>query len=82
MTLGGGLKLSVHGDARHDRRVCFAEITVRPDGGDGVRLVTDAQGRLRYRLPSGEYEIQAPHGAEARCTIRREGWTSVHLQLP
>jgi hypothetical protein len=82
MTPSGGLKLAVHGDTRQDRRVRFAEITVRPDDGDAVNLVTDAGGRLRYRLPCGEYEIRLANGSEAHCTVRREGWTSVHLQLP
>jgi hypothetical protein len=77
-----GLKLAVHGSGRDDRRVRFAEVTVRPDGGEERHLVTDADGRLRYRLPSGEYEIRVDTGGEAHCTIRPDGWTSVHLQLP
>ena len=83
MSPSGGLKLSVHGETRKDRRVRFAEVTVRPDAGEEVRLVTDAGGRLRYRLPSGEYEIGLVSGSDdAQCTIRRNGWTSLHLQLP
>jgi hypothetical protein len=82
VTPTGGLKLSVHGSTAQDRRARFAELTVRPDDGDEVRLVTDASGRLRYRIPLGEYEIRLAHGGQARCRIRREGWTSVHLQLP
>ena len=60
----------------------FAELSVRSDRGKAVHLVTDASGRLRYHLPAGEYGIRLASGREARCTIRREGWTSVHLQLP
>lgn len=78
----GGLKLEIQGGTPYDRRVRFAELTVGPADGDEVRLVTDANGRLRYRLASGEYVIRVANGGEARCTIRREGWTSVHLQLP
>jgi hypothetical protein len=78
----GGLKLSLHGRTRDDRRVRFAEVAVRPDNGDELRLVTDADGRLRYRLALGEYEIRLATGGEARCTIGREGWTAVHVRLP
>jgi hypothetical protein len=62
--------------------VRFAEVTVRPDHGDELRLVTDADGRLRYRLASGEYTIRLATGGAAHCMIRHEGWTSVHLRLP
>ena len=82
MTPLGGLKLSLHGATRHHRRVRFAEITVRPENGDEMRLVTDAAGRLRYRLPSGEYEIEVGSGGGAPCTVQREGWTSVRVRLP
>ena len=82
MAPAGGLKLAVHGGGRDDRRVHFAEVAVRRDDGDERHLVTDADGRLRYRLPSGEYEIQVATGGGAHCTIRPDGWTSVHLQLP
>ncbi len=82
MASGGGLKLAIHGETRRDRRVRFAEVTVAPEHGAEVRLVTDAEGRLRYRLPRGEYDIRTASGGEAHCTVRSHGWSNIHLTLP
>jgi hypothetical protein len=82
MTPTAGLKLYLHGATPRDRRVRFAEIMVRRENGDEMRLVTDAAGRLQYRLPSGDYEIEVAGGGGAPCTIQREGCTSLRVRLP
>lgn len=82
MRTAGGLKLALEGVARDDRRVRFAKVSI--SGGDAsleVSLVTDADGRMRYRLPDGEYLIRL-EGRASRFTVRDARWTTVRIRLP
>jgi hypothetical protein len=79
----GGLKLALEGATRNDRRVRFANVSLSAaDGKDDVALVTDSQGRMRYRLPDGEYLLHMTEGQESRFTVRDGRWTTVRLRLP
>ena len=54
MPTPGGLKLALLAAARDDRRLRFAQVKLRTAGTeDALPLVTDARGRMRYRLPGG-----------------------------
>ncbi len=79
--MAGGLKLALEGTNRADRRVRFARLAIFPlDAEREIALVTDARGRLRYRLPAGEYRLQLGEAAEQRFEVR-DGWASVRIQL-
>jgi hypothetical protein len=79
----GGLKLALEGTARDDRRVRFADVSVAAaDATVATALVTDSQGRMRYRLPDGEYVLRAAGGDESRFTVRDGRWTTVRMRLP
>jgi len=79
----GGLKLALNGAARNDRRVRFANVSLSAaDAKDDVALVTDSQGRLRYRLPDGDYLLRMAEGQESRFTVRDSRWTTVRVRLP
>ena len=79
----GGLKLALEGAARDDRRVRFANVSLSAaDAKDDVALVTDSQGRMRYRLPDGEYLLRMTEGHESRFTVRDGRWTTVRIRLP
>jgi hypothetical protein len=83
MRPSGGLKLSLAGAGRDDRRVRFAALSIVPVGGqDELQLVTDSRGRLRCHLPAGEYGLRLQDGADARFVVGDQRWTSVRLQLP
>jgi hypothetical protein len=78
----GGLKLALEGATRNDRRVRFANVSLsEADAEDDVALVTDSQGRMRYRLPDGEYLLRMTEGRESRFTVRDGRWTTVRLRL-
>jgi hypothetical protein len=78
----GGLKLHLQGDGRDDRRIRFASICVTPAGAsDELWLVTDAQGRLGYRLAAGEYRLRSEHAPESRFRVDAHGWTTVNLSV-
>lgn len=79
----GGLKLALEGAARNDRRARFANVSLSAaDAKDDVVLVTDSQGRMRYRLPDGEYLLRVARGHESRFTVRDGRWTTVRMRLP
>jgi hypothetical protein len=79
----GGLKFALEGASRNDRRVRFANVTVSASGAkDDVALVTDSQGRMRYRLPDGQYLLRMTAGQESRFTVRDGRWTTVRIRLP
>jgi hypothetical protein len=79
----GGLKLSLEGAARNDRRVRFANVSLSAiDAKDDVALVTDSQGRMRYRLPDGDYLLRMAERHESRFTVRDGRWTTVRIRLP
>ena len=81
--MANGLRLSLQGDTRDDPRLRFARVGVWPaNDGEPMELVTDAQGRLAYRLSAGDYRLRADDGAEAGFEIRDTGWTRVSLRLP
>ncbi len=79
----GGLKLWLAGAGSNDRRVRCAPVTVsRIGAGSDLHLVTDAQGRMRYRLPGGDYLLRAPAAQAARFSVRDGRWTTVRVRLP
>jgi hypothetical protein len=50
----------------------FAQVTLSKVGTeDATPLVTDARGRMRYRLPAGEYRLSLPAARTHNlpCTI-------------
>lgn len=80
--MAGGLRLALEGTSRGDRRVRFAGLSLSPvDGEHEIALVTDAQGRLRYRLSPGVYRVRLDEAAEQRFEVG-DGWTAVRIQLP
>jgi hypothetical protein len=79
----GGLKLALEGTARSDRRVRFANVSLSAaDANDDLALVTDSQGRMRYRLPDGEYVLHMSEGHESRFAVCDGRWTTVRIRLP
>ncbi len=82
MRPSGGLKLALEAPVRDDRQVRFARVAVSDEvGGDDIILVTDARGRLRYRLPDGEYRLRVAGGEEMRFVVHDHRWTAVRLRL-
>ena len=78
----GGLKLALQAATRNDRRLRFAQVKLRtPEIEDALCLVTDARGRMRYRLPDGEYQLSLLGGPFVRFVVRDRCWTTVRLQL-
>ena len=78
----GGLMLALQAAARDDRRWRCAQVQLRTAGtGDGLSLVTDARGRMRYRLPGGEYQLSLLGGPCVRFVVRDRCWTTLRLQL-
>ena len=79
----GGLKLALEGTPRDDRRVRFAAVSLSAaEGNEDVASATDAQGRMRYRLPDGDYLLHVTEGRESRFTVRDGRWTTVRIRLP
>ena len=73
---------STAGATRDDRRLRFAQVKLRTAGiEDALSLVTDARGRMRYRLPDGEYQLSLLGGPCVRFVVRDRCWTTVRLQL-
>ena len=71
MPTTGGLKLALQAATRDDRRLRFAQVKLRPAGiEDALSLVTDARGRMRYRLPDGEYQLSLLRGPCVRFVVR------------
>ena len=82
MATTGGLKLALQAASRDDRGLRFAQVKLRPAGvEDALSLVTDARGRMRYRLPDGEYHLSLLGGQCMRFVVRDRCWTTVRLQL-
>jgi hypothetical protein len=81
MRATGGLKLALQAATRDDRRLRFARVTLRTAGIDALSLVTDARGRMQYRLPDGEYQLSLLGGPCVRFVVRDRRWTTVRLQL-
>jgi hypothetical protein len=62
----------------------FAQVKLRTPGiEDALSLVTDARGRMRYRLPEGEYQLSllADTAVEDMEAGRREGIVGALLYL-
>lgn len=71
MPTTGGLKLALQAATRDDRRLRFARVKLRTAGiDDALSLVTDARGRMRYRLPDGEYQLSLLGGPCVRIRLR------------
>jgi len=82
MPTAGGLKLALQAATRDDRRLRFAQVKLRTAGiEDALSLATDARGRMRYRLPDGEYQLSLLGGPCVRFVVRDRCWTTVRLQL-
>ena len=82
MPTTGGLKLALQAATRDDHRLRFAQVKLRTAGiEDALALVTDARGRMRYRLPDGEYQLTLPDGPCVRFVVRDRRWTTIRLQL-
>jgi hypothetical protein len=82
MPATGGLKLALQAATRDDRRLRFARVKLCTAGtGDALSLVTDARGRMRYRLPDGEYQLWLLGGPCVRFVVRDRCLTTVRLQL-
>ena len=82
MPTTGRLKLALQAATREDRRLRFAQVKLRTAGiEEALSLVTDARGRMRYRLPDGEYQLSLLGGSCARFVVRDRCWTTVRIQL-
>jgi hypothetical protein len=78
----GGLKLQLDAASRDDRRLRSASVSVTSvRGEDEIMLVTDSHGRLRYRLPAGDYRLHAQHAPEVSFAVAEHGWTPVRVRL-
>lgn len=78
----GGLKLKLDGARRDDREVRFARVgVVCPEASEEIALVTDSSGRLRYRLPGGEYLLRVGDGPETVFRVEPGRWTLVRLRV-
>lgn len=83
MRTAGGLKLALEAASHNDRRVRFANVSLFVvDAKEELALVTDSEGRMRYRLPDGEYLLRVTEGQESCFTVRDGRWTTVRIQLP
>ncbi len=79
----GGLKLALSAARRDDRRLRFVSLRLAAAGSqEEIRLVTDSCGRLRYRLPAGDYRLRLTDGRETRFEVADNRWTSLRVQLP
>ena len=78
----GGLKLKLEPATRGDRRTRFAEVRLSAGADENDRLlVTDSAGRMRFRLPDGDYRLRVLDGQERRFAVRDQRWTTVRLRL-
>ncbi len=78
----GGLKLRLEPATARDRRTRHALLTVSPSvGGEPTTLVTDADGRLDYRLDDGDYTLAVGDGPGVEFQVRDRRWTVVRLAL-
>ena len=83
MSMAGGLRLALEAATAGDRRVRFARLSVsRVDDEREIPLVTDARGRLRYRLSPGEYRLRLDEAVETWFAVGDAGWTTVRVRLP
>ncbi len=82
MQPAGGLKLKLEAATPDDRRTRFAEVQLSDGNGENDRvLVTDSTGRMRFRLPDGDYRLRILDGQEARFAVQDRRWTMVRLRL-
>lgn len=78
----GGLKLTLEAANSRDRRVRFAEVWIRrTTDGEPMTLVTDAEGRMRYRLSEGDYRLSMSGGPTADFSVIGNRWTSVRVRM-
>jgi hypothetical protein len=82
MPAAGGLKLRVESAQQQDRRERFAQVRLSAaDDPEPIVLVTDARGRMRYRLADGDYEVSLVEGDVVPFSVRDHRWTTVRLLL-
>jgi hypothetical protein len=81
MQATGGLKLTLEPPARDDRRARFAQVALGGGSDGDTVLVTDSRGRLRYRLPEGQYRVRVLGGVEKQFLVEERRWTTVRLAL-
>ncbi len=77
----GGLKLTLEPTTRSDRRGRFAQVVLDGGSSDRTVLVTDSRGRLRYRLPDGQYRVSLLGGEATPFVVKDRRWTTVRLPL-
>ena len=66
---------------RDDRRERSVQVVLEGGSGEATPSVTDARGRLQYRLPEGQYRVRVLDGEETRFVVKDRGWKTVHLAL-
>jgi hypothetical protein len=81
MQAAGGLKLNLAPPTRDDRCTRFAQVVLDGGSGEDTLLVTDSLGRLRYRLPAGQYRVRVLGGEETQFLVEDRRWTTVRLAL-
>jgi hypothetical protein len=82
MPHAGGLKLRLQTATPNDRRARFAEVRLSDADGENARaLVTDSTGRMRFRLPDGDYRLRVSDGPETGFAVHDQRWTTVCLKL-
>jgi hypothetical protein len=82
MPAAGGLKLRLESAKQQDRRGRFAHVRLSATGDqDPISLVTDARGRMRYRLADGDYELSLVEGTVVPFSVRDQRWTTVRVRL-
>ena len=82
MPVGGGLKLTLESSNQQDRNVRFAQVRLSANDDRGpILLVTDARGRMRYRLAEGDYWVSVAGGEPVRFSVRDQRWTPLRLVL-
>jgi hypothetical protein len=78
----GGLKLRLESSKQEDRRTRFAQVTLSVvENARPILLVTDARGRMRYRLADGEYQLSLIGVEPVRFSVRQQRWTLVRVPV-
>ena len=82
MATNGGVKLRLEPAISNDRRIRHAEVDLTVEASGEVRtLITDAKGRMNYRLDDGNYRLSVLGGPAAEFQVAGQRWTSLRLAL-